>query len=173
MNFVAIDFETANTAAYSACSVGLVRCVDGTFTEEFQTLIRPPRLWFRPDFIDIHGITPADVRGCPAFDAQWDAIHAFIGDALLVAHNAPFDRSVLNGCLEYYHLPPISNPWKCTCRTARRFFPNVLHQPLPNYRLNTIADFYDIHFQHHDALEDARTCALILEKMAQTPGFTS
>lgn len=165
MNFVAIDFETANGYRNSACSVGLVRCEDGVLTEEFQTLIRPPVLRFWPSFIEIHGITPNDVRSCGTFDAYWAQIRDFIGDSTLVAHNASFDRSVLFGCLDYFDLPPLENPWKCSCVTARSYFPKVLHQPLPNYQLNTVADFFQIRFQHHDALEDARTCALIMDAM--------
>ena len=165
MNFVAIDFETANGSMNSACAVGLVRCVDGVLTEEFQTLIRPPVLYFWSRHIDIHGITPADVRPYGLFNAYWDQIRDFIGDSLLVAHNAPFDRGVLNACLDHFDLPPISNPWKCSCRTARKYFPNVLHVQLPNYRLNTVAEYFNIQFHHHDALEDARACALIMAQM--------
>ncbi len=165
MNFVAIDFETANTSRNSACSIGLVRCADGKVTEEFHTLIRPPVMRFRPDFIDIHGITPNHVRAFGTFDAYWEKIRDFIGDSTLVAHNAPFDRSILMGCLAHFNLPPIENPWECSYRKARHYFPKVLNIKLPNYRLNTVADFFNIEFQHHDALEDARTCALVMAQM--------
>jgi len=165
MEFVAIDFETANGYRNSACSVGLVRCVDGELTGEFQTLIRPPVLRFWPSFIEIHGITPDDVRSYGQFNVYWDQIRDFIGDSMLVAHNAPFDRGVLEACLNHFDIAPIPNPWRCSCQTARSYFPNVLRRPLPNYKLNTVADYFNIHFQHHDALEDARTCALIMAKM--------
>lgn len=167
MNFVAIDFETANARRNSACSVGLVRCLDGKITEEFHTFIRPPVMFFRPDFIDIHGITPNAVRSFGTFDAYWEKIRDFIGDSVLVAHNAPFDRSVLLGCLAHFNLPEIHNSWECSCQKARSYFPNVLKINLPNYRLGTIADFYHIQFQSHDALEDARACALIMAQMCR------
>jgi len=167
MDFVAIDFETANFQRNSACSIGMVRCVDGVLTEEFYTLIRPPRLWFRSDFIDIHGITPADVRNFGTFDVYWEDIRDFIGDRLLVAHNAPFDMGVLSACLEYFRLPQLLNPWKCSCRTAKKWFPECAGTVLPNYRLNTVADYFQISFQHHDALEDARTCALVMAQMCR------
>ena len=41
-DFVAIDFETANTSADSACSVGLVKVVSGAIVETAVHLIRPP-----------------------------------------------------------------------------------------------------------------------------------
>ncbi len=145
--------------------MGLVRCIDGKITEEFHTFIRPPVMFFRSDFIDIHGITPDIARSYGTFDVYWEKIRDFISDSVLVAHNAPFDRSVLFSCLTYFNLPIIGNAWECSCRKARSYFPNVLKIKLQNYRLGSIADFYDIKFQSHDALEDARTCALIMARM--------
>ncbi|MDO4630634.1 MAG: 3'-5' exonuclease [Planctomycetia bacterium] len=164
MEFVAIDFETANGYRNSACSIGLVRSVDGKLVEEYHTLIRPPVLRFWSTYIDIHGITPNDVRAFGTFDTYWEKIRDFIGDSTLVAHNAAFDRGVLSACLQHFDLPPVGNPWQCSFQTARRFFRNQ-GICLPNYRLNTVADYFDVHFQHHDALEDARTCAIIMQKM--------
>ena len=46
MNYIAIDFETANWVSYSACSVGLVRFIDGMETDSCQALIKPPSKYF-------------------------------------------------------------------------------------------------------------------------------
>ncbi len=40
-NFVAIDFETANFAQSSVCSVGLVIVKDGEIVDNYYSLIRP------------------------------------------------------------------------------------------------------------------------------------
>jgi len=54
-DFVAIDFETADHGADSACAVGLVRVRDGRIAEQVTQLIRPPRQQFA--FTWVHGIT--------------------------------------------------------------------------------------------------------------------
>lgn len=40
-NFVAIDFETANSNAYSPCSVGIAKFENGTLVDSFYSLINP------------------------------------------------------------------------------------------------------------------------------------
>ncbi|MDO4571478.1 MAG: 3'-5' exonuclease [Planctomycetia bacterium] len=156
MNFVAIDFETANFSPESACSIGLARCESGMVTQTYQSFIRPPRLYFAQRCVEVHGIEAKDVRGCPTFRDLWEDIRSFIGQSILVAHNAPFDRRVLSSCLEWYALPQISNPWECSLQSARR------NLSLPNYQLHTVAAHFGIQFHHHDALEDAVAAAQIM-----------
>ena len=57
MEFVAIDFETANRNSDSACSIGLVTFKDGKIVDEYYKLIRPKNLYFHPDNIKVHGLT--------------------------------------------------------------------------------------------------------------------
>ena len=42
LDFTAIDFETANGSAASACSVGLVKVRDGQVVDRIGWYIRPP-----------------------------------------------------------------------------------------------------------------------------------
>jgi DNA polymerase-3 subunit epsilon len=63
VNFVAIDFETADYGPDSACAVALVRVEDGRVARRTFRLIRPPRRAFV--FTHIHGLTWSDVRGQP------------------------------------------------------------------------------------------------------------
>ena len=97
MNFVAIDFETADYGRDSACAVGMVRVEDGVIAHREHRLIRPPR----PDFVFtyIHGITWEDVAREPEFGEVWAPLAMMLdGIDFLVAHNAPFDRGVLRAC---------------------------------------------------------------------------
>lgn len=43
LSFAAIDFETATGYMESACSVGIVTVTDGVITDEYYSLIQPPR----------------------------------------------------------------------------------------------------------------------------------
>ena len=95
--FAAIDFETADRWRDSACAVGAVLVKEGRIAGRYHQLIRPPRRSF--EFTHIHGLTWADVRDSPAFGDMWPDLRRFVDDAgFLVAHNAGFDRSVLEAC---------------------------------------------------------------------------
>jgi DNA polymerase III epsilon subunit-like protein len=54
VRFTAIDFETANTYANSACAIGLVRVEHGRVIGRGYHMIRPP--FQRFDFTELHQI---------------------------------------------------------------------------------------------------------------------
>ena len=57
MNFVTIDFETANNMPQSACSIGLAKFdEEGKVVDTFYSLIKPPKNYdyFYSRNIDIH-----------------------------------------------------------------------------------------------------------------------
>jgi DNA polymerase-3 subunit epsilon len=99
MDFVAIDFETANPKRTSACSIGMARVRGGVIVETFYELIKPVPVDFNYINISIHGITPEMVDSKPTFAELWSEIHSFIGDDVLVAHNVSFEQSVINQTL--------------------------------------------------------------------------
>jgi DNA polymerase-3 subunit epsilon len=163
MNFVAIDFETAKHSQESACSVGLVKFIDGTATDTFYSLLRPPSLYIRPDFTKIHGLTVDDVKDAPTFADLWDsAIQPFIGDFPLAAHYAPFDMGVLGAVLAWYELAIPALPYFCTCSLARRTWPG-----LRSYALTALAQHFGIIYDAHNALDDAMTCGKLAVMVAQ------
>lgn len=158
MNFIAIDFETANFKRYSACSVALVMVENSQIIDEYYTLINPETDFFAKN-IQIHGIHPYDVLNSPKFPEVWSVIQPYFNENnLIVAHNASFDNSVLAGCLSHHKLAPAQFLSLDTVKTSRKFYPE-----LANHRLNTICDFLQIPLDHHhDALADSRACAEIL-----------
>ncbi|MCR4676854.1 MAG: 3'-5' exonuclease [Sphaerochaetaceae bacterium] len=161
MEFVSIDFETANQCPQSACSVGVVRFdgVSGKILDSYYTLIKPPVRYnyFLPDFIDIHSIHPQDVENAPYFDEVWNRMIGFIGDSMLVAHNASFDMKVLKSLLEYYNCPVPHNRYLCTLQVSRRIWPQY-----KSHRLTALSNIFDLPYQAHNALDDASNCGKIL-----------
>jgi DNA polymerase-3 subunit epsilon len=154
MNFVAIDFETAQHAPESACSVGLVKFRNGVAQDSYYSLIRPPVLYIRPDFTAIHGLTVEDVRDAPVFADIWDlAILPFIDNMPLAAHNASFDMGVLRAVLECHGLPIPPLRYFCTLTLSRRIWPGLRSHSLPN-----LGAHFGIRYEAHHALDDARTC---------------
>ena len=166
MDFVTIDFETAKYSRESACSVGLVKYLNGKTADTFYSLIRPPALYIRPDFTDIHGLTVDDVRDAPTFADIWDsAVKPFIGDLVLAAHNAPFDMGVLSAVLDWYELEIPALPFFCTCSLARRTWPN-----LESHALTSLANNFGIVYNAHNALDDAMTCGKLALMSAEKYG---
>jgi DNA polymerase-3 subunit epsilon len=163
MNFIAIDFETAKYSRESACSVGLVKFLDGKAADTFYSLIRPPVLYIRPEFTGIHGLTIEDVRDAPDFAELWKSgIRSFIGGLPLAAHNAVFDMGVLRAALEWYELsiPPLK--YFCTLKLARAAWPD-----LQSHALTALGEHFGIIYDAHNALEDAQTCGAIACKAAE------
>ena len=158
--FVAIDFETADPGWDSACSVALVRVEEGRVAATAQRLIRPPRSKFV--FTHIHGLRWQDVEAEPTFGAVWTDLRPMLeGVDFLAAHNAPFDKRVLETCCKVAGLEPPGLDYRCTVRIARaawRLFPT---------RLPDVCRYLDIPLRHHDALSDAQACARIVVEAEQ------
>jgi DNA polymerase III subunit epsilon len=155
MNLVAIDFETADNGRDSACAIGMVRVLNGAVVAQQAWLIRPPRRDIY--YTHIHGLSWEDVCDAPDFAACWPEIHDFIGDAdFLAAHNAGFDRGVMNGCCDAAGITPPDLPWICTVKLARRAW-KVRPTKLPDVCRHLV-----ISLNHHDAASDAHACAQII-----------
>ncbi|MCI1985196.1 MAG: 3'-5' exonuclease [Lactobacillus sp.] len=166
MDFIAMDYETANAKRASACSVALVVVENSQIVDSFYSLI-DPEVEFAGRNIQVHGITPQMVAGAPTFPDIWPHIQHFFTDSRIVtAHNAPFDVSVLRRSLERYGLLAPHYQVIDTLKTSRALLPG-----LANYQLNTVRAAMQIPLEHHhNALEDSYACARILLGQAQRFG---
>lgn len=156
-HFVAFDFETANNSRASACQLGLVVFKEGREDRHFVSLIKP----MVPGFMHtgIHGIGPEQVRNAPTFREVYEQVAADIWSLPWVAHNMPFDFGVLKASLAACHLTLPSMGRLCTVQASKQAL------VLPNYRLNTVADYFRLHLNHHEALSDARACGNIASNL--------
>jgi DNA polymerase-3 subunit epsilon len=153
--FVAIDFETADRGPDSACAVALVRVDELRITQRRVTLLRPPRS--RIVFSYIHGITWAQVVDAPTFAEAWPELTQILdGAAYLVAHNAPFDRRVLETCCIAAGLPIPALPFQDSVRIARKTW------KLKRANLPAVCAHLGLPLRHHDPASDAEACAQIV-----------
>ncbi len=147
--FVAIDFETADHGADSACAVGVVRVEGLKVVRREAVLIRPPRprVMYAPPFADV-----------------WPQLAPLLdGAAVLAAHNAGFDRRVLAACCTAAGLAVPPQPFVCTVQIARRTWglkPNDLASVCRRLGIGLI---------HHDAGSDAEACARIVIAASARP----
>lgn len=170
MDFTAIDFETANRHRASACGVGLAKVRGGEIVDDVSWLMRPPPNYdhFEPFQVGVHGIKSSMVAGEPRFDARLGDMLAFVGDDVVVAHNASFDASVMNAACVASGLRPPDLRYLCTMAAARRCL------DLASYRLPFVADALGVRLDfHHEAGADAAAAAGLVSHLAAALGVTT
>jgi DNA polymerase-3 subunit epsilon len=155
MKFVAIDFETGDAKRDSACSVAMVLVEDGRVVRQEVRLIKPPRL-IVPGNQAVHGITNDMVKSSPPWLRVWKELAPMLeGVSVLVAHNASFDKSVLDACHKAEGIRPLEGiEWHCSVKAAKKAWPDW-----PSHALNACCERLGIPLQHHEALSDALACA--------------
>lgn len=169
LDFTTIDFETANSYRGSPCSVGLIRYRGGSPVDERHWLIRPPERvdYFLPFNTALHGIDADMVRDAPRWSVVLPAISEFIGDDVVIAHNAGFDIGVIRYACAVDNIPWPEMRFLCTLVLSRRAF------RLPSYRLPFVTDACGFEMgHHHDALADARAVGGIVTTLADRLGTT-
>ncbi len=155
--YIAFDVETPNNDNNSMSSIGISVVENGVIVDEFYSLINPEAR-FDGFNIAFTGITPEAVADAPTFGELWTVIGPIMSSGTLVAHNAPFDMSVLAKSLKRYNIN-----WKdkteygCTCMMSKKALPELY-----NHKLDTISDYLGIQLLHHNSGSDAKACALIL-----------
>ena len=166
MNFIAMDFETANRFPESACSLALVMVRDNKIVDRFYTVINP-QMPFDARNIQVHQITAEDVKNAPTMAEVWPKISQLYQPGMLVAaHNARFDTNVMKQSLARYSIGEPHYLVIDTLATSR-----ALEADLPNHKLDTVSDALNINlWHHHNALSDSEACAEILIKQNQEFG---
>ena len=157
--FVVFDLETtgAKTPPCRVTEIGAYRVRGGEIVEEFHTLVNPEMPI--PFFITmLTGISDEMVRAAPKFGDIADDFLAFIGDSILVAHNASFDMRFLNHEVgRKYEGYGVGNPSICTVQLSRKLLPDV-----ENHKLKTLAEYFNVELvNHHRANADAHATARI------------
>lgn len=164
LSFTAIDFETANGQRASVCAVGLIKVRDGEVVARYSSLVKPPEGFrdFAPMNIEVHGITPDQVDSAPEWVDIHREVNELIGSDVLVAHNAPFDKSVFYRAYDAYDLDWPENPWLCTLSLAKK------SMSLPSYGLAWVTKELGLpEFSHHDAQADAEAASRVLLSLAE------
>ncbi|MGO9155122.1 exonuclease domain-containing protein [Mycobacterium sp.] len=167
LNYTAIDFETANSYRGSPCAVGLVRVRDGVPVAERSWLMRPPEAVDHFDAYNtfIHGITAAMVANAPRWNERLPSIVHFIGDDVVVAHNAGFDIGVIRYACAADNIEWPEMRFLCTMGVARRAL------SLPSYRLPFVVNAVGgLIADHHNPLSDARAVVDIVRGLSNMKG---
>lgn len=170
LDFVAIDFETANSGRNSPCSLGAVIVKNGTIEKTFYSLIHPHDscFYFDPFNTEIHGITEDDVMDSPELPDVWKNLVDDLNGSTLIAHFSSFDCSVIRYTFPLYDLSFPECTILCSRNVAKRQWPDLL-----SYGLSNVAELLNFDFIHHNALEDAKAAAAIIFEAARLQNANS
>ncbi len=165
MEFVALDFETANPCLSSICQIGIVTFDDSGHINVWQTLVNPEDHFAKTN-ISIHGITEADVQDAPRFPEIYDRLCCILTDQVVV-HYTAFDRVAMGRAEEKYDLPVLQCNWLDATDVVRRTWRDIAHS---GYNLANVTARLGIQFRHHAADEDARAAGLVLLEALRVTG---
>ncbi|MDC3414105.1 PolC-type DNA polymerase III [Aquibacillus sp. 3ASR75-11] len=160
--YVVFDVETTGLSAVydTIIELAAVKIKDGEIVDRFESFANPHQTLSQTT-IDLTGITDDMVKDAPDIGDVLKDFHQWMGDAILVAHNASFDMGFLNEGLKRIEYEKASNPVIDTLELARFLFPE-----LKNHRLNTLCKFLDIELtQHHRAIYDAEATGYLMWKL--------
>ncbi len=155
VTFTAFDFET--TGLYPASDriveFGAVRFIGASVIESFERLANPG-IPISQDAATVSGIADADVANAPPVGRVVPEFLSFLGDTVLLAHNAPFDLGFLRAALLGLGLAEVENPVVDTQALAMRAFPRR-----KSYGLQNLATELGLPPNRaHRALDDAMMC---------------
>lgn len=155
MDFITIDFETADSWRDSTCEIGLTFVENQKISETKSWLIKPQCWPHFDDFnVDIHGITPDMVKDSPTWPEIWPEIEKLISGKFLVAHNAGFDFSVMRHTLDYYELDYPEFDYACSYIFSKHAWPGI-----GSYSLDFLCQYYSIIKKDHRAGPDSLATA--------------
>ncbi len=162
-SFVGIDFETLYPQRVSACSIGMVKYIDGEIVDRFYTLIRPPfdypgkcgsvLTW-------VHGLTEEMVKDARTFKELLPEIETFVDGLPLVAHNSCVERACIRDASAFYGVETtldyenIFDTLPLSKQVEAKL--GILEDGTGTHQLDTVCRRFGISGDnHHNALADA------------------
>lgn len=175
--FAVFDTETTGLLPHKdeIVQIGALRVLNGRLIEgeEFDTLVDPEREIPQAS-TRVHGINNDMVRGAPVIAKAAAAFHLFASDAVIVAHNAPFDMAFLRR-----HAQAAKVHWDDHPILDTVLLSAVIFGASVPHTLDALCDRLDITIPtalRHTALGDARATAEALVKMIpilQAQGYST
>ncbi|WP_270465999.1 MULTISPECIES: PolC-type DNA polymerase III [Fusobacterium] len=154
--FVVFDIETTglNSHTNEIIEIGAVKIKAGRIVDRYSQLINPERP-IPYHITEITSITNEQVANEPKIDEVIGKFVDFIGDAVLVAHNAPFDMGFIKRDIKKYLNIDLQSSVIDTLQMARDLFPD-----LKKYGLGDLNKTLGLALEkHHRAVDDSQATA--------------
>ena len=159
--YCVLDLETTGLSfrTEKITEVGIMKVKDGKVIDEFSCFVNPEKP-IPQKVVEVTNITDDMVKDAETIDKVFPKILEFVGDSVLVAHNADFDIGFLkyNAKQLGYEL---NNTYMDTLKLAKSLFPDF-----KKYKLGIIAEKLGIVVEvAHRALDDVDTTVKVLNVM--------
>ena len=161
--FIVFDIETTGLSQKTCkiTEIGAVKIKSGAVIDSFSSFVNP-ECPIPEEIVELTGITDEMVADADTIDAVLPRFFEFIGDRLLIAHNAGFDTGFIRAAAEQLGLE-FNNSYLDTVALSR-----YLNPDLKSHKLDVLADYYELgDFNHHRACDDAEMLSLIFIKMTE------
>ena len=169
--FVVFDLETTglnNNPAMGRMDkiieLGAVKIVNGEMVEKFSTFVACKEK-LSTEIVNLTGIHDEDLVDAPEVEKVLADFYKFTDGAHLVGHNVMFDY-------RFVHYYGEQNGYMFDKKTydTLALAQDVLRGKLPNYKLNSVADYYGFTFNHHRAFDDACVTAKVFIELVKAKG---
>jgi DNA polymerase III subunit alpha, Gram-positive type len=166
-SYIILDIETTGLSKHyhRITEIAAVKFENNKVVDQFETLINPQISI--PAFItSLTGITNEMVSNAPTIDKIMPHFLNFVGDSVIVAHNATFDHGFLAKNAERVGLN-FPNKRLCTRKLANRLLPQ-----LPSKKLSMICYHLGIkNKQEHRAMTDVLATVEVFSKFLEELDF--
>ncbi|MBO5355974.1 MAG: PolC-type DNA polymerase III [Clostridia bacterium] len=156
--FVVFDIETTGLSNQSCgiTEIGAVKVKNGEVLEHYNTFVNP-EMPIPLDIMELTGITDDMVEDARVIGDVLPEFFAFVGDRLLIAHNADFDMGFIRVAAKRCGMDYDHHPYLDTVALSRHLNPE-----LKSHKLNKLAEYFKLgDFNHHRASDDAEMLAMI------------
>ncbi|MBQ9802689.1 MAG: PolC-type DNA polymerase III [Clostridia bacterium] len=161
--FVVFDIETTGLSNRTCgiTEIGAVKVKNGEVLARYSTFVNP-EMPIPAEVVTLTGITDDMVKDARVIGDVLPEFFEFIGDRLLIAHNADFDIGFIRVAAKNCGLC-FENPYLDTVALSRH-----LNTDLKNHKLDTLAKYFNLgDFNHHRAADDAEMLAMIYFNMQE------
>ena len=161
--YCVLDLETTGLSfrTEKITEVGIMKVKDGEVIDEFECFVNPEKP-IPQKVVEVTNITDDMVKDAETIDKVMPKILEFVGDSVLVAHNADFDIGFLKYNAKQLGLS-LENTYIDTLRLAKSLFPEY-----KKYKLGIIAENLGITVEvAHRALDDVDTTVKVFRKMLE------
>ncbi len=161
--FVVFDIETTGLSPLNCkiTEIGAVLMRNGEVVEKYNTFVNPG-VHIPENITQLTSITDEMVADAPDISQALPEFLEFVGDRILIAHNANFDIGFIRVAAEELKIP-FDNTYIDTVALSR-----YLNPELKNHKLDTLAKYFSLgDFHHHRACDDAYILGLIFAKMTE------
>lgn len=161
--FIVFDIETTGFSSQNdrIIEIGAVKVKDGKILERYDRFV-DPEMPIPAKITELTGISDDMVKGAGNIEEVLPDFLKFIGNRLLIAHNANFDTSFIRRAAERQKLS-FTNPYLDTVAMS-----HYVNADLAHHKLDSLAKYFGLgDFNHHRACDDAEMLALIFFKMIE------